>query len=130
MARAADSSVPDPPATFLSVSTFREGLCAVQVAEGKFGYVDREGKLVIDAVFEKVADFAQGRAIVQRGTQLQIIERDGRPVADIDTPKIIGVYIALSAFTYRWVETPGREWTRKWLARPAGEEPQGAAPTR
>jgi peptidoglycan/LPS O-acetylase OafA/YrhL len=26
--------------------------------------------------------------------------------------------LAFSAFTYRWVETPGREWTRRWLARP------------
>lgn len=26
--------------------------------------------------------------------------------------------LAFSALTYRWVETPGREWTRKWVARP------------
>ena len=87
------------PARFLSVSTFREGLCAVQVEDGKFGYVDRDGKLVIDAMFEKAADFAQGRAIVQRGTKLQIIERDGSLAAAIDTPAIVGVYVALSAFS-------------------------------
>jgi peptidoglycan/LPS O-acetylase OafA/YrhL len=32
---------------------------------------------------------------------------------------VLGVTIAFSAFTYRWVETPGRDWTRKWLSRPA-----------
>ncbi len=25
--------------------------------------------------------------------------------------------IAFSAFTYRWIETPGREWTRRWIGR-------------
>jgi peptidoglycan/LPS O-acetylase OafA/YrhL len=30
----------------------------------------------------------------------------------------LALTFAFSAFTYRWVETPGREWTRKWLARP------------
>ncbi len=37
---------------------------------------------------------------------------------------ILGCTIALSAFTYRWVETPGREWSRRWLTRPA-RAPQG-----
>jgi peptidoglycan/LPS O-acetylase OafA/YrhL len=32
---------------------------------------------------------------------------------------VLGATLALSAFTYRWVETPGRDWTRKWLQRPA-----------
>jgi len=26
--------------------------------------------------------------------------------------------LALSALTYRWVEVPGRDWSRKWLRRP------------
>jgi peptidoglycan/LPS O-acetylase OafA/YrhL len=30
----------------------------------------------------------------------------------------VAATLVFSAFTYRWVETPGREWTRKWLARP------------
>jgi peptidoglycan/LPS O-acetylase OafA/YrhL len=30
----------------------------------------------------------------------------------------LALTLAFSAFTYRWVETPGREWTRRWLAQP------------
>jgi peptidoglycan/LPS O-acetylase OafA/YrhL len=30
----------------------------------------------------------------------------------------VALTLAFSAFTYRWVETPGREWTRRWLAQP------------
>jgi len=41
---------------------------------------------------------------------------------DLEGTLLYGLALALtfafSAFTYRWVETPGREWTRKWLARP------------
>jgi len=29
----------------------------------------------------------------------------------------LAVTLAFSAFTYRWVETPGRDWTRRWLGR-------------
>ena len=31
---------------------------------------------------------------------------------------VVAVTLAASALTYRFVEVPGREWTRKWLARP------------
>jgi peptidoglycan/LPS O-acetylase OafA/YrhL len=30
----------------------------------------------------------------------------------------LALTLAFSACTYRWVEVPGREWTRKWLSRP------------
>ena len=31
---------------------------------------------------------------------------------------VVAVTLVASAFTYRWIEVPGRDWTRKWLARP------------
>ena len=31
---------------------------------------------------------------------------------------VVVATLAFSAITYRWVEVPGRDWTRKWLARP------------
>jgi peptidoglycan/LPS O-acetylase OafA/YrhL len=31
---------------------------------------------------------------------------------------VVAVTLAASALTYRFIEVPGREWTRKWLARP------------
>ena len=32
---------------------------------------------------------------------------------------VVALTLAFSAFTYRWIETPGRDWTRKWLAQPS-----------
>jgi peptidoglycan/LPS O-acetylase OafA/YrhL len=30
---------------------------------------------------------------------------------------LLAVTLAFSAFTYRWVETPGRDWTRRWIGK-------------
>jgi peptidoglycan/LPS O-acetylase OafA/YrhL len=46
---------------------------------------------------------------------------------------VLAVTLAFSAFTYRWVETPGREWTRRWVDRQAPRravQPAGAAAER
>jgi peptidoglycan/LPS O-acetylase OafA/YrhL len=39
---------------------------------------------------------------------------------------VLALTLAFSAFTYRWVETPGREWTRRWIGRPPAQ-PRAAA---
>ena len=39
---------------------------------------------------------------------------------------VLAVTLAFSAFTYRWVETPGREWTRRWVDR---QTPRRTAPS-
>jgi peptidoglycan/LPS O-acetylase OafA/YrhL len=36
----------------------------------------------------------------------------------------LALTVAFSAFTYRWVETPGRDWSRRWTRAPrAADEP-------
>jgi peptidoglycan/LPS O-acetylase OafA/YrhL len=30
---------------------------------------------------------------------------------------VLALTLAFSAFTYRWIETPGREWSRRWAGR-------------
>jgi peptidoglycan/LPS O-acetylase OafA/YrhL len=46
---------------------------------------------------------------------------------------VLAFTLAFSAFTYRWVETPGRDWTRRWLrgksAVAARQPGSGSAPT-
>jgi peptidoglycan/LPS O-acetylase OafA/YrhL len=32
---------------------------------------------------------------------------------------VLGLTLVLSAFTYRWIEKPGRDWSRRWAGRPA-----------
>ncbi|MDB5870805.1 MAG: acyltransferase [Ramlibacter sp.] len=40
---------------------------------------------------------------------------------------VVALTLAFSAFTYRWIETPGRDWSRRWAGRPA---PATAEPLR
>jgi peptidoglycan/LPS O-acetylase OafA/YrhL len=41
---------------------------------------------------------------------------------------VLALTLAFSAFTYRWVETPGREWSRRWASRgQAAAEPSRSA---
>jgi peptidoglycan/LPS O-acetylase OafA/YrhL len=30
---------------------------------------------------------------------------------------VLGLTLLVSAFTYRWIEKPGREWSRRWASR-------------
>ncbi|HKB54682.1 MAG TPA: acyltransferase [Ramlibacter sp.] len=39
---------------------------------------------------------------------------------------VLAITLAFSAFTYRWVETPGREWSRRWAGRPAAARAEPA----
>jgi peptidoglycan/LPS O-acetylase OafA/YrhL len=32
---------------------------------------------------------------------------------------VLALTLILSAFTYRWIEKPGRDWSRRWVGRPA-----------
>ncbi len=41
---------------------------------------------------------------------------------------VVAITFAFSAFTCRWVETPGREWTRRWVPAPAIANAQCDAP--
>ena len=36
---------------------------------------------------------------------------------------VVALTIAFSAFTYRWIETPGRDWSRRLAGRPAPAQP-------
>ena len=56
---------------------FSCGLLCVE-RNGKMGFVDRSGEIVIDFSFDLAVDFVQNLAIVHIGDSFGIIERDGR----------------------------------------------------
>ena len=41
---------------------------------------------------------------------------------------VLALTLAFSAFTYRWIETPGREWSRRWAGRPIAARAAEPAP--
>ena len=54
------------PCQYDSVWGFSEGLCGVRIGDeknGKWGYVDRTGKLVIPCQYNKVWDFSEAKGL-------------------------------------------------------------------
>jgi len=68
---------------FERVSTFSEGLCAVQ-QDGKWGYIDESGSYVIPPFYDKAYDFTNHAAVVRTGEReggrRTYIGRDGNPL--------------------------------------------------
>lgn len=56
--------------------TFQEGLATVAV-EGRYGYIDRTGKVVIRPAFEFACPFSEGRAMVCVGGRVGYIDTSG-----------------------------------------------------
>ncbi|MGB9591951.1 MAG: PQQ-binding-like beta-propeller repeat protein, partial [Candidatus Kryptoniota bacterium] len=52
--------------SFVSIKDFHEGLAAVASNGGKWGFIDREGKMTINPVYDKVGDFKNRLAPVYK----------------------------------------------------------------
>lgn len=64
------------PATFQSVSPFKEGLALVS-RNDKYGYINKKGEVIIDFIYNGGNDFEQGRAVIERYERLGMIDRTG-----------------------------------------------------
>jgi WG containing repeat len=64
------------PARFERASAFSEGLAAVRI-DGRFGYIDGRGEIVIAPRFDGAGDFVHGLAEVVVGRHAGIINRKG-----------------------------------------------------
>lgn len=70
------SREPRIPRIFERVMNFSEGVAGVRI-DGKYGYVDRTGKRVIDPRFDLAGEFRNGHAEVVVGGHTGIIDRSG-----------------------------------------------------
>jgi len=67
---------------------FSEGLAQVRI-EGRFGYVDRDLRVVIEPRFQSAGPFRQGRAEIILDGKAGIIDREGRFVVEPAFARII-----------------------------------------
>lgn len=81
------------PEFFISTSGFIEGLCpASREPEGKMGYIDRTGHVVIPFRYDKAFSFDHGRASVFIGEQHGVIDTSGRWVVEPGTYERLAGY--------------------------------------
>lgn len=58
--------------------SFAQGRGRIRVLDGKYGYVDTLGLLVIDTFWDEGADFSEGIALVRKDNRFQYIDRKGK----------------------------------------------------
>lgn len=63
-------------------STLAEDRLAVAI-DGKWGFLDREGAIVVAASYDEVDEFSEGRAAVARAGKWGFVDRDGTEIGEL-----------------------------------------------
>ncbi|MBD8082340.1 WG repeat-containing protein [Chryseobacterium caseinilyticum] len=61
---------------------FAEGLMAVSL-DGKHGYIDKAGKIVIPIMYERASSFHNGVALIMLDKKMKMIDRTGKIIRDL-----------------------------------------------
>lgn len=60
--------------------SFSEGLAIIVNTEGKFGFVDKTGKMIINPQFESANSFSEGLAVIKQNDKYGFIDKTGKIV--------------------------------------------------
>ena len=111
---------------FTWAGSFSEGLAPV-VKDGKYGYVDKDGRVVIAPTYDTASDFTDGKAVVQLNDKYGVVDTEGRsviaPQFDGMTPDGTRGYVVEVADRYGYCDPEGRLTVNPqfdWLS-PAGD---------
>lgn len=67
--------------SYCSDKKFSEGLLAVQNNEsGEWGYIDKQGNIIIKCIYDVASDFSNGLAFVRKGDNCYYINKQGKTI--------------------------------------------------
>lgn len=72
----------DSSLSFAIGANFSEGLAVVENKQGKCGYIDKTGKLIIECEYDSAWDFEEGLAAVEKNEKYGYINKQGKLVVD------------------------------------------------
>lgn len=101
------------PPQFDFARDFMEGLAAVS-NDGKWGYINERGTLVISPRYDQVGDFVEGLAVVLLGRRWGYIDRSGRIAIAPQFQRAHDFHDGLAKVeTWEKVQCSGREFTNE-----------------
>ena len=68
---------------FQECQPFSEGFAGF-VLEGKWGFINRKGMVVVDAKYDTVSPFSEGMAVVGKGDKFGVIDQNGKLIIPFD----------------------------------------------
>jgi len=96
-----------------NVSSFHEGIAVVQ-KDGKYGCIDKTGKLVIPLLYDDIESFYDGFSKVKKGTSRFLMNKSGVLVCDITKFDMVGfvsdgLFLVSLNDKYGFYNTSGKE---------------------
>lgn len=67
-----------PGPKYKNVGSYNEGLAPVQMSNGRWGYIDKNQRLVIPVKYEDAREFREGKAAVRMNGKWGFIDRQGQ----------------------------------------------------
>jgi hypothetical protein len=111
---------------------FVNGLCPIQLVDGKCYYINTSGKVAIDKSFSAAENFSEGLAVVSLNKKLGIIDTFGNWVREpnFDTSSVYyksGFLLGLSKGKYFYINKKGRNLYLPDSIQPGGIFSEGLA---
>lgn len=76
-----DSNKLDFPTNVTDISDFSEGRSRI-LQEGKYGFIDTSGQVVIKSIYNRAKDFQNGKTFVKKGEQYAWIDTAGQEISN------------------------------------------------
>lgn len=67
------------------IGRFSEGMAAIK-RDNKYGFIDKNGDVVIDCIFDKYSQFSEGLACIQLNGESGFIDKSGKIVINFNLP--------------------------------------------
>jgi len=79
------------PEQFSNAYNFQDGLAKVKIKKF-YGYINKKGVFIIDPIWKRITDFANGYAVAENDSGKHVIKNDGQLMGKLDTLELLTNY--------------------------------------
>ena len=74
------------------IGTFNDGLASYQDEDRKYGYIKKNGEIIVDPIYDKAASFSEGLAVVTKDDKAGFIDTTGKIVIPLQFKDEVGEF--------------------------------------